>query len=204
MTTEEAISTDHYLTLTGEGASVFKDRGSKFLGFAYRCDSVEEASEMIATVKAKYHDARHHCFAFRINPEKPEFRANDDGEPSNSAGMPIYNQIQSLGLWNVLVVVVRYFGGTKLGVPGLIRAYKEAARSALESATLIEEFLMKTLEIKFPYRLMSEVMRLIKDDDAEMVKEQMGQNAGYMLAVRQSRYKPFCEKLEQYHEIVIL
>lgn len=203
MTTEEAISTDHFLSLSGEGHSLYKDRGSKFIGFAAPVASVEEAMDKIGEMKSRYHDARHHCFAYRVNPEKPEFRANDDGEPNNSAGMPIYNQLQSFELWNAVVVVVRYFGGTKLGVPGLINAYKEAAREAIEDAKVSEEFLMKTLQIRFPYSLMNEVMRLIKDEDAEMLEGQMAQDAGYRLAVRKNLYEPFLQKLRQFHKITI-
>lgn len=201
---EEAIHTDNYLTLKKGGEGLYKEKGSKFIGLAYRVESVQEVSQKIDELKAKYHDARHHCFAYRINPEKPEIRANDDGEPSNSAGAPIYNQIVAHDLWNTLVVVIRYFGGTKLGVSGLVTAYKEAAREALENSRITEEFICEEVRIRFPYSQLNDVMRIIKDMNVEIVSENMGLEGGYSVRVRKSDFQSFTEKIKAFHLIDIL
>ena len=201
---EEAISDDHYFTITKSGESLYKEKGSKFLGYAYRVNSVEEVSEKLDELKSKYHDARHFCFGYRINPEKPEARANDDGEPSNSAGAPIYNQILSNELWNCLVVVVRYFGGTKLGVSGLISAYKEAAAEALRNSKIAEKYIVEEIRIKFPYSQMNDVMRIIKDMDVTIIDDNMGLNGEYLLGVRKSDYQLLTEKISAFHLIEIL
>ncbi len=201
---EEAIQEDHFFTLQKEGEGFYKEKGSKFLGYAYKVKSVEEVSERLDELKAKYHDARHFCFAYRINPEKPEVRANDDGEPSNSAGAPIYNQILSNELWNCLVVVVRYFGGTKLGVSGLIGAYKEAASEALNDSKIVEEYLVEELRVKFPYSQMNDVMRIIKDMNASIIEENMSLFGEYLMGVRKSDYQALIEKFSGFHLIEIL
>ncbi len=201
---EEAINEDHFFTIKKNGEGLYKEKGSKFLGYAYHVNSVNDVSEILEELKAKYHDARHFCFAYRINPEKPEVRANDDGEPSNSAGAPIYNQILSNELWNCLVVVVRYFGGTKLGVSGLIGAYKEAASVALANAKIVEEYLVEEIRIKFPYSQMNDVMRIIKDMKVSIIEENMGLNGEYLLGVRKSDYQSLREKLSGFHLIEIL
>ncbi len=201
---EEAINEDHFFTIKKNGEGFYKEKGSKFLGYAYHVSSVDEVTEKLNELKAKYHDARHFCFAYRINPEKPEVRANDDGEPSNSAGAPIYNQILSHELWNCLVVVVRYFGGTKLGVSGLVGAYKEAASEALKNSKIVEEYLIEEILIKFPYSQMNDVMRIIKDMEVSIIKENMGLNGEYLLGVRKSDYQLLTEKLGAFHLIEIL
>lgn len=198
---EEALHGDHFFTIKNGGENLYKEKGSKFFAFAYHVNSVEEAQDKVNELRIKYHDARHYCYAYRINPEKPEVRANDDGEPSNSAGTPIYNQLLSLDLWNTLVVVVRYFGGTKLGVSGLTNAYKTAAAGTLANSDIIESFLKEIIQITFPYSLTNEVMRLIKDEDAEILEEQMGLQGGYKLAIRKSHFQTFKEKLSYYHLI---
>lgn len=200
---EEAITEDFYNTVVKDGESLYKEKGSKFIGHSFHVESVEEAMAALEDLKNRYHDARHHCFAYRINPEKPEVRANDDGEPSNSAGMPIYNQIQSFELWNTLVVVVRYFGGTKLGVSGLISAYKEAAQGSLENAKIEKHYLMETISIRYPYDNTNDVMRLVKEENAELLEEKMGQDAGYLLGIRKGRYEAFLEKLGRIHQVQI-
>ncbi len=201
---EEAINEDHYFTINRNGEGLYKEKGSKFLGYAFHVNSVDEVSEKLDELKAKYHDARHFCFAYRINPEKPEVRANDDGEPSNSAGAPIYNQIISNELWNCLVVVVRYFGGTKLGVSGLIRAYKEAASEALKNSKIVEEYLMEEIRIKFPYSQLNDVMRIIKDMEISIIEESMGLDGEYLLGVRKSDYQLLTEKISAFHLVEIL
>ncbi|MDZ7846755.1 MAG: YigZ family protein [Owenweeksia sp.] len=203
MTTEEAIHTDHYRTLRTEGSGLYKEKGSKFYSYSFPASSVNDALQCLDDVKAKHHDAGHHCFAYRINPEKPEFRANDDGEPSNSAGMPIYNQLQSQDLWNCIVIVVRYFGGTKLGVGGLINAYKEAAALALANSHSVTRYLIHRLELRFPYPQMNEVMRLLKSFDVNIIEEKMEQDAGYLIGIRKNNFSTFKEQLKNIHQVEI-
>lgn len=201
---EQAIQTDHFNTLSSTGEGLYKEKGSKFIAFAYPVKQLVQVPEILNTLKTRYHDARHFCFAYRINPEKPEVRANDDGEPSNSAGAPIYNQLLSYELWNSFVVVVRYFGGTKLGVSGLIHAYKEAAGEAIRNADIVEEYLIEQITIRFPYSLMNEVMRIIKDTEVSILSENMQLDGEYLLGVRKIDYQPLIKKLRGFHLIEIL
>src|SRR5690606_6546424 len=164
--TSRSILEDKYWTIiepSPEG--LLKERNSKLFGYAFPITTEEEAKEHLEELKKKHHQARHWCYAWQIGKEEDnrQFRANDDGEPSNSAGMPIYGQIQSFEVTDVLIVVVRYFGGTKLGVGGLIQAYKTAAQMALEHAKIIESTVDKIFEIHFDYPEMNIVMRLIKE-----------------------------------------
>ncbi|MEN8201451.1 MAG: YigZ family protein [Bacteroidota bacterium] len=154
---------DLYRTIEAPAEGNFRDKGSKFLAFAYTVNSEEEIREQIGRLKKEYHDARHHCFAWRLGADMEQFRVNDDGEPSGSAGKPIFGQIQSRNLTNILVVVVRYFGGTLLGVGGLMRAYRSASSAALDQARIIELKVHKTLKLEFGYEQMNSVMKVIKD-----------------------------------------
>lgn len=200
---QEAIKGDAYATVKTSGESLYKEKGSKFLGFAFHVYDLDEVQQCLDNLKKTYHDARHFCYAYRINPTKPEVRANDDGEPNNSAGIPIFNQLIAYDLWNTLVVVVRYFGGTKLGVGGLVSAYKEAANLALAEATIEEQFLWYHFEIDYPYNLTAEVMRIIKEYEVEIIEEQMGKTGGYKLAVRISLKTAIFEKLEALYPLNI-
>lgn len=201
---QEAIQTDNFQTITSNGEGLYKEKGSKFIGYAFPANTVEEAMEYVNELKTKYHDARHYCFAYRINPTQPQVRASDDGEPSNSAGMPIYNQLLSADLWNVIVVVVRYFGGTKLGVSGLINAYKEGAAEALKDVKVETEYLTEEIEIEFPYPLMNDVMRLIKELEVSIVEEKMGINACYILGIRKSNHSLLLNRLEKIHGVKLI
>ncbi len=203
MNQQEALKTDYFDTIVKNGEGIYKEKGSKFIGFSFAVSSVEEAEERLKELKSRYHDARHACYAYRLNPAQPEIRANDDGEPNNSAGMPIFNQLQSFDLWNSLVVVIRYFGGTKLGVSGLVQAYKEAARLALEDSKISTEYITRRIRIRFPYSLINEVMRLIKDNEVELVSDNMTDTAAYTLAVRENDYQSFVRKLNAYHLVEI-
>lgn len=157
-------SPDTYRTIKQPSEGVFRDRGSKFLAFAYPVKSEEEIGSILGDLRKRYHDARHHCFAYRLGSAGQAFRVNDDGEPSGSAGKPILGQIRSHDLSNVLIVVVRYFGGTKLGVGGLIQAYRSAAAEALKHARIVEEIESNTLEILFPYQRTNDIMKIIEDE----------------------------------------
>lgn len=162
-----------YKTITTSATSDFRDRGSKFFGFAYPVNDVEEVKEKVKALKKEHPKAVHFCYAFRIGTDGILFRANDDGEPSGSAGKPILGQIDSAGLTNVLVVVVRYFGGSLLGVPGLINAYKTATADALAGAATIEKWIEQKLTITFDYPAMSEVLYLLKQAEATIYKQDL-------------------------------
>lgn len=162
-----------YKTITTSATSDFRDRGSKFFGFAYPVNDVEEVKEKVKALKKEHPKAVHFCYAFRIGTDGTLFRANDDGEPSGSAGKPILGQIDSAGLTNILVVVVRYFGGSLLGVPGLINAYKTATADALAGAATIEKWIEQKLTITFDYPAMSEVLYLLKQAEATIYKQDL-------------------------------
>ena len=200
---QEAIQEDFYSSLSASGESLFKDRGSKFIGLAVKVKNSEEALAALQTIREQYHDARHHCFAYRTKPLQPQCRFNDDGEPSNSAGSPIFNQMVSVNVWNVLVVVVRYFGGTKLGVPGLINAYKTAAKEALENASTKTVYIFNRLEIRFPYNQTGVVMQTLKNNGAKIATEKMAADAGYEIKVRLSKKDSTLAALKKLHFLKI-
>jgi uncharacterized YigZ family protein len=166
-----------FKTIQEPAIGSYKEKGSKFLAFAYPVRSEAEIREKLETLKKKYFDARHHCFAWMLGPDKQKFRAFDDGEPNHSAGDPILGQIRSHDLTDMLIVVVRYFGGVKLGVGGLIGAYRAAAADALASATIIEEEVSEVLEIGYEYSAISEVMRLIKGNDLTVLSQTQEEQA---------------------------
>jgi uncharacterized YigZ family protein len=154
---------DLFKTISADSEGQFRDRGSRFIARAFPVVAEEEIKERIAILRKEYHDARHHCFAWRLGPEMERYRINDDGEPSGSAGRPIFGQIQSRELTNILVVVIRYFGGKLLGVGGLINAYKTSASNALENSNIIEKRVEKLLKLQFSYDAMNPVMNIIKE-----------------------------------------
>ena len=176
---------DTYRTIVkASDESLFKDRGSKFYGYAFPVTSEEEIKTHIESLKKQHHTARHWCYAWQLGKEYNTYRANDDGEPSNSAGMPIYGQLQSFDVTNILVVVVRYFGGTKLGVGGLVQAYKAAAQLALEKSDIAQRTIDMPFLLKFDYPEMNVVMRIIKDENIKIVKQQMELSCAIEIAVR--------------------
>lgn len=176
---------DTYRTIVkASDESLLKDRGSKFYGYAFPVTSEEEIKAHIENLKKQHHTARHWCYAWQLGMEYNTYRANDDGEPSNSAGMPIYGQLQSFDVTNILVVVVRYFGGTKLGVGGLVQAYKGAAQLALEKSNIVQRTINLSFLLKFDYPEMNVVMRILKDENIKIVKQQMELNCAIEIAVR--------------------
>lgn len=176
---------DTYHTIIAPSEEVlFKDRNSKFYGIAFPVASEEDIKSKLEELKKQHYQARHWCYAWVLGMQYERFRANDDGEPSNSAGAPIHGQLQSFNLTNVLVVVVRYFGGTKLGVGGLINAYRTAAKMALEKAIIVERTIDVQFTITFEYPLMNSVMRLIKEENIKIVSQEMTLHCVYTLAVR--------------------
>ena len=154
---------DLYKTISSNTKGQFKDRGSRFIALAFHVVSEDEIKEQITLLRKEYHDARHHCFAWRLGPDMERYRVNDDGEPSGSAGRPIFGQIQSRELTDILVVVIRYFGGTLLGVGGLINAYRSSTTAALDQATIIEKRVEKQMNLKFSYEAMNAVMGIVKE-----------------------------------------
>jgi len=160
---------DTYKTIEAPAQGLFKDKGSKFISFAYPVTSENEIREIVLNLKKEHYSARHHCYAWRLGPEKLQFRTNDDGEPSSTAGKPILGQIQSFDLTNILIVVVRYFGGTLLGVSGLINAYRNAAHDAILQTLIVEKLVEKRLLVEFDYGAMNEVMKLFKDEKLQQI-----------------------------------
>ena len=154
---------DSYKSIAEEARGLFKDNGSRFIAHAYPVETEEEVKEIVAALKKEYYDARHHVYAYRLGYKGDKFRANDDGEPSGSSGRPVLGQIDSLGLSDILVVVVRYFGGIKLGIPGLIRAYKTSTADALANAQIVEKIASKLYRIHLGYMSMNSVMKVLKD-----------------------------------------
>lgn len=154
---------DCYKSISAPSEGIYKDKGSKFLAFAHPVENEAEIKDIISKIKKEYFDARHHCYAYRLRHDYSIWRANDDGEPSSSAGRPILGQIMSNELSDILIVVVRYFGGIKLGVPGLIRAYKSASADAIANATICEKIATNDYSVVFPYERMNDVMKILKD-----------------------------------------
>lgn len=163
---------DVYYTLAGESKAVYKEKMSKFIAFAIPVDSVDQAKEQIAQKQNEYHDARHVCWAYMVGPRRADFLSSDNGEPSGTAGKPILGQINSFNLTNVVIIVVRYFGGIKLGTSGLIGAYREAARLAIEEGSIVECREKKRIEITFPYLAMNDVMRIAKMPCVKVLSQQ--------------------------------
>lgn len=162
---------DTYLTISSVSEALYKDKGSKFYAFAYPVQTVEQIKEILAEKRKEYYDARHVCYAYMLGYERNAFRANDDGEPSGTAGRPILGQINSSNLTDILIIVVRYFGGTLLGTSGLIQAYKTSAAEAIAAATIEERIVEKTFVSKFGYQDLNAVMRIMKDFDLAIVNQ---------------------------------
>ncbi|MBE0674046.1 MAG: YigZ family protein [Bacteroidales bacterium] len=155
---------DQYRTINEASRGLFRDRGSKFIALAYPVTDPEQVKDIVDSLKKEYHDARHHCYAYMLGPERDVWRINDDGEPSGTAGKPILGQINSAELTDILIVVVRYFGGTLLGVSGLINAYRSAAADAISNSTVITRFVTVSVTITFPYLVINDVMKVLKDE----------------------------------------
>ena len=177
---------DTYQTIAASSEGIYKEKGSKFLAFAYPIFSEDEFKTHLVQLKKDYHDARHHCYAFKLGLTENEYRYSDDGEPNNSAGKPIYGQILSKNITNVGIIVVRYFGGTKLGVGGLVTAYKEAATDALNNAIIIEQTVNNFYQITFDYPVMSEVMNFIKKHELIVSKQIFENNCLIEFSIRQT------------------
>lgn len=190
---------DSYFVIEKEGNGVFKEKMSKFLSFAFMVDTAEEAKGIIKRLQNEFHDARHVCWAYMIGPDRMEWQLNDNGEPSGTAGKPILGQINSFGVTNVVVIVVRYFGGIKLGTPGLIAAYREAARLALEDSGKKEVHKTEVIKISFPYVSSNEVMKIVKSEELEVIEKIFDNACEMTLAFREdfsSRIKGRLTKID--------
>lgn len=195
---------DTYLTLARPSEAIFREKMSKFLAFAHPASTVEEAKAVIAQYQKKYFDARHVCWAYMLGFERTDFQSNDNGEPSGTAGKPILGQINSFGLTDTVIVVVRYFGGIKLGTSGLIAAYREAARLSLEEAEIVERKVMKQIKFTFPYLSMNDVMRLVKQSDLEILSQQFDNACAMTLAVRADDYDTLTSRLRDIDGVSLL
>ncbi len=188
---------DTYRTIENPSEGIFRDRGSKFLAYAYPIQAENDIKDIIANLKSEHPKARHHCWAMRLSIDRSVFKLNDDGEPSGTAGRPILNTLLSRDLTNVLVVVVRYFGGTLLGVPGLINAYKMATEEALNQAVVIEKTVNDVYIISFDYLQMNEVMRIIKDGGLVILSQQFDNNCSIQVSIRKMQVNVVLAKLHK-------
>ncbi len=188
---------DTYKTIASPSEGIFKDKGSKFIAYAYPLRHEEQIKERVAALKSEHPKARHHCWAYRLTPDRSVYRINDDGEPSGTAGRPILNTLLSHDLTNILVVVVRYFGGTLLGVPGLIHAYKIAAQEALQAADIIERTVNDVYRITFGYEQMNDVMRIVKETDVHVLKQDFDNRCTMEVEIRQQQVEQVMGKLRQ-------
>lgn len=186
---------DTYLTLAKISEGLYKEKGSKFLAFAIPVSDVEEIKEILKEKRKEYHDARHVCFAYILGEKGEETRANDDGEPSGTAGKPMLGTLVSKGVTNVLLVVVRYFGGTKLGTSGLINAYRTACQDALDQNEVVEKILEAKCDILFEYPFLNDVMRVVKEGNATIVSEQFDNDCTMTLSIRKRDEEKLRSKL---------
>lgn len=191
------MASDTYLTIAAPSQAASRERSSKFLAYAYPVQSEEQIRNLLDALRRKYYDATHHCYAWRLGPTGRAFRANDDGEPSGTAGKPILGQLLSNNLTDCLVVVVRYFGGTKLGVAGLIAAYREAAAEAIAAAEVVERTVDRAVRVDFPYVAMNDLMRVIKEEQPRIEEQRFDNLCTMRLSIRESRAEALIEKLKK-------
>lgn len=194
---------DTYNSISGRADGLYKELGSRFIAEAFPVETEAEVKAIVDAAKKEYHDARHHCYAYRIGLDGSTFRANDDGEPSGSSGRPILGQIDSAGLSDVLVVVTRYFGGVKLGIPGLIRAYKTATADALANAEIVEKIAGKNYRISFEYLAMNSVMKMVKDMSLPQKNQDFGEKCSMELRVRLSQLDDFLERAGNIDSVLV-
>ena len=195
---------DTYRTISKPSDPVlYKERKSKFYGYCFPVSDEDKVKEYIEQLKKEYPNANHVCYAWQMGIENQSYRANDDGEPNNSAGMPIYGQLQSFNVTNTLVAVVRIFGGTKLGVGGLISAYKETAKLALENATIVKKILQQKLSVSFEYSEMDIVMRLVKKHQLDIISQELHLKCKMVLSIPKSEFKKTFKLLKAHHKLDI-
>ena len=196
--------TDKYKTITVVSEGTYKEKGSKFFAFAYPVTREDEIKKIQKELRKKFYDARHHVYAFRLGSDLKTYRSSDDGEPSNSSGPPVLGQIQSNNLTNVLIVVIRYFGGTKLGIPGLINAYRSAAADAIANNTIVEKFEQDAFIIEYGYSVMNNVMKVLKDENPKQSNQQFDNTCQISLSTRKQKGKKLRELLLKIDGLSIL
>jgi uncharacterized YigZ family protein len=180
---------DIYYTIEKESKGYFKDKGSKFYSFAYPLQNEENVKEILAGLRKEHHSARHYCFAWRLGTKEISYRANDDGEPSSTAGKPILGQLQSFNVTNILIVVVRYFGGTLLGTSGLINAYRSAAADSLKNAEIVQKIIETEIVLDFTYNELSDVMNVIKQENLSVIDTRFEESCNLRFSVRESEFE---------------
>jgi len=191
------VKTDIYKTIKSPVEGIFKERGSRFLAYAYPVIEQDQIKPILDQLRKEHHDARHYCFAYMLGSERIIYRSSDDGEPSGTGGRPILGQINSFGLTNILIVVVRYFGGTLLGVSGLINAYKSAAESAIQNSEIIECTMKEYYEIKYPYSSMHDVMKIIKEEDLYQSEQKFDTICSLKICIRSLAKEKVLKRLER-------
>jgi len=194
---------DTYKTISAKSEGYFKDKGSKFIAYAWPVSNEDEIKEILTEIKKEHHNARHHCYAWRLGTEEITWRANDDGEPSSTAGRPILGQLQSFDVTNVFIVVVRYFGGTLLGTSGLINAYKTAAADALSSARIVTKTIEVKYKLHFTYPHMNDVMQIIKQENLNIVDTQFEIECDLYFTVRKSEAGRIGKVFQNYYGVSI-
>lgn len=194
---------DSYLTIAALAEGLYTEKRSKFLAFAMPVHTTEEVKELVEAYAKKYYDARHCCYAYMLGHDRLTFRANDNGEPSGTAGKPILGQINSNELTDILIIVIRYFGGIKLGTSGLIQAYKAAAAEAIAAATIVQRTVDESITISFEYPLMNAVMRIVKEEEPEIIAQHFDNDCSMTLAIRASLMPRLRDKLEKLRAITV-
>ena len=198
------MNADQYKTIEKKSEGFFKDRSSKFYAFAFPVKNEDDIAGFRAKIRKEYYDARHHVYAYRLGADLKIHRASDDGEPSNSSGPPILGKIRSYELTDILIIVVRYFGGTKLGIPGLINAYGTAAEDAINNGKVLLKTITKELTIKFEYPQMNDVMRVIKDNDLKIAKQDFQINCKIILDIPESSFERYFETFKKNHKLEVI
>ncbi len=186
---------DTYNTINQKAEGLYKEKGSKFIAYGFPVSTEEEVKDIVQYIKKEYYDARHHCYAYRIGPKGESYRMNDDGEPSSTAGRPIYGQLLSYDVTNILIVVIRYFGGTKLGVSGLINAYQSATSDTLQNAEIVEKTVDITMNATFGYHMLNDVMKVIKDEQPKIENQEFDNSCTIRMTIRKSRANVLESKL---------
>lgn len=194
---------DKYLTINAPSEGLYKEKGSKFIAFAIPVSNVEQIKTILEEKRKEHHDARHVCYAYILGVDKADYRSNDDGEPSGTAGRPILGSLLSAGVTNVLIAVVRYFGGTKLGTSGLINAYKVASADALENAEIVEKTVDEEIHISFDYLVMNDVMKIIKDVAPQVMSQLFDNNCNMVLSIRKGDAPNLIERLKKVESLII-
>jgi uncharacterized YigZ family protein len=194
---------DQYLTVEQQAISQLREKGSRFITYIIPVRSEQEIRTELDKLRKQYHDATHHCYAWALGPGRQAFRVNDDGEPSGTAGRPIYAAIQSAGLTNVLVVVIRYFGGTKLGVSGLLDAYRESARNAISQSSIVSKTITEYYSVDFDYSLMNDVMRIVKEEQVSIISNEFGMMCAMQIAIRRNDSAKVIGKLSKLNNLSV-